>query len=1626
MKNLAFALAFICLLLASAMFGVPYMTKSSSARSNDLQISQKKLKIWDIPKLLQSHDSNNLQDFRNADKKSSDKSKIRTPKAIVLHSSNNNNNNNDDDNTKSKAAQPKAAQPKAAEVAPAPHVVAPPPPAPTVVAAPASPAAAQAVAVPVAASTNSESNIKGPVKFRFVNSFWTDNTPTGAIAAGATSANVTPSNLDPVAKVEVGPGEGASTLAVMLINQGFSDITAVTGSLDFPSGFKALVTPKNVDSSTSLATYDGVVNAGQTFVLYFPVTVQQNTKVGTEYHGSLKLRYFKLTEQSDKESRSTTLTVPFRLSGKVILDTVSPLSSSSSSPSSLVLIPVQNVVPGSSNVAKIAIRNDGSATATGVAVTVTGIGGSNIGSSAGNNPNNVVSNTNLTQNGLTQQIQQSSTSPIPTVSVGPKTFNIGTIQSNATAQIQPLVFPISSAGGTLQNLNLQISYNDAYGNKKTFNQLVGFQILPTSPQPGLSISPGLNISPSLSQSPPNVGSFSGNPTSVSSLSSFTSDPSTSLQKSPTSISAADTIPIISSIKDRDNDTKNNPVTPTDPPPSSSSQPIRLTAGKVQDLNFTLNGNNIGNSSNSITSLAVSLASQSGAVRILGNSQWNIPSIGPQSRQSLSTKVFASNSLIDTPVFFTITAQYIQNGQQLKTESFNLGAIVIGDIKINANNLAINYIGDTPNLVGSLLNEGNTAASFTSIEMLKQGQQQQLPLNRNSSVRFEPLSPQYIGSLPANSPTAFSIPLKISQLPFIDTTARNNKAVKTTVESRSQPATLLYPVSLKITYTDDLKNNHELVLNKTLILEPTQYQEILQTPAIGENTPESQQQLPAVINGFVDAYWADNTVASSTTNSQNISSASNSGTGSFPVPPQKEVGPGDGQSILAVVLSNTGFSDINGIVGYLSLPPGFSAATISNTGNSRTGMNSDSISSIQSQQQPSIASFNNIVKAGQTYTLYFKVRILNTATVGGHSALLKINYFKVPELQPGQYREQIVTIPFTLPGKVILDTVSKTNDLAPGVSNPTKILLRNKGTADAHSVVVTVTGISGNIISSSNGDSTGLVNANNIGNTSTTLEQQQLASSSSSTPSSSISTVNLGARTFDVGSLPVNGTAEIDPIIYPSYSAGGTLQNLDLQISYTNANGDTKSSDVSVGLRILPTPPEAGLSIGPSQPSPVISPNISNDGNNAGGNRTRPSTVPPTSKNNNDNSGLSISPSAMHYNDGLTHAIYSNIVYNFETVRNTPSTLTSLDTGITPVSTYYKPVSTGQNNNDSTNKSNNNSIILVAGKIENLNFTITNNNNTPITDAVVTLTPQTSSLEILGYSQWTLQSLAPHTNKQFTTQVFGSKSLIGSPVSFLVTVQYISNGQSKTGSFSLGANIVGDIKISINDVALNYIGGVPNLVGSLLNQGNTQALFTTIELVRNPFTSASSLRESSNHSSSASDGRNKAASMQPPALSPSSSSLPPPQYLGDLDADSPLPFSIPLDLVLSNNTSPGVYPVSFKVTYSDDLRNSHEVIIDKTLSFKPPQRHSANESQNFFGLFGGGNSSRTGRGQPPLFGIGIPMLLIIVAIITAAIIFLVMRRRRKPKTPIYDKSDTDIERFIDDSRLFDRNNDAQRD
>jgi hypothetical protein len=1494
--------------------------------------------------------------------------------------------------------------------------------------------------------------VKEPsVKISFVNSYWTDNTAVETVVAGSSSTRVSASPIAPVVKQEVGPGEGPSTLAIVLINRGAANITGVTGSLDLPSGFKPLIDPKKshvpgAHSDTALGSYDGVIRAGETFTLYFAINVLDNANLG-KHSADLKIGYFKLNGQNGN-SQSKTITVPFTLPGKVVLDAASRFSASSSNFSSVQTL---NLTPDVPNMVRLTIRNHGSATANGVIATISGV------TSSANADNNINIVTGNSSSGLVQQPSSSSS----TVNLGTKTFNIGTVSAGQTATISPVIYPSISAAGTVQILDLSISYNDAYGNKKTSSQLIGLQILPSSPQPGLSITP----IPSASQTytspfhsyPLSLfqSSLSYSPSSSSTITrsiAFSSPPLEGLTRSNGSIDTSAQLP----------------QRPSSSSSSNSSNPlIQIKAGKVQDLKFMINNNNIASINSavsipdSINDLAVSLSSQSNSVRIVGPSSWNLNSIKPQSQQELSTQVFASTSLIGSPIFFTVNIQYIQFGHQLKTASFNLGAIVVGDIKISVNDPNIRYIGNTPYLVGNILNQGNTPALFSSIEMVKQNQaalqqRQQKSLMssspspssstiKNSTITFlSPLSSQYLGSLAVNSPVSFKIPLKILQLPATISTEqknasnssltqnttvnaqRTNRTFSNIIDTKNDTTSGTYPVSLKITYSDDLKNTHELIENKSISFD---FQPIVQTGEkgqVGNRSGQQQiQQQSNLTNGFIDAYWAANMATSTGTNdftSNGNSSAILSST--LPVPPQQEVGPGEGKSVLAVVLSNTGFSDINGIIGYLTVPPGFSAAT-----------------------GTSIASLDNVVKAGQTYTLFFKLNILKTATIGTHSASLRINYFEVPELEPGKYSSDTFMIPFTLPGRVILDTVPRTTDLNPGISNTPKIEIKNKGTADAHSVIITITGMSGNSITGTN---SGIINNSPTITGNGSSDINPTGQTSNFSPTSSIATVNLGARTFNIGTIPVNGTAEISPIIYPSDSAGGTLQNLNLQISYSNANGDKVSSDVSVGFRVLPIPPDTGLSLTPSSNPSNVTPNTNSTNGQARNNNSAGLSLTPSSTSNIDHSSnrnvafLQFSHAAvpLNYNKNNNDAPLALIAYRTEEDDNVaflPSTTPALhlDRIVT---------TTNHNNNNNMNNDNNDvnetSLVLVAGKTEDMSFSIANNNNFPITHAVITLASQNSDLKIVGDSIWSLQIMNPHSKYGFSTKIYASTSLIGNPVSFLVTVQYISGGQSKMSSFNLGGNVVGDIKVSVNDLDISSVAGTPNLVGNILNQGNTVGLFTTVQMINQPFSSSqtglksasSGINQSSNGNSMTStpsqrhnEQLNASATGKLTSRSSTFNShnlipVTPPQYLGDLQPDSPLPFSIPLNI--DNGISPGSYPVSLKITYSDDLKNTHELILNKNLNVKPQHRQQRANDQGLtlFGIVG--NSSSRGAEDSRIFGI--PLLVIIIIAIIGAVaiaLILIIRRRRSRAASLgmsendqlvtEDDDNEDIESLIDD-------------
>jgi hypothetical protein len=120
----------------------------------------------------------------------------------------------------------------------------------------------------------------------------------------------------------------------------------------------------------------------------------------------------------------------------------------------------------------------------------------------------------------------------------------------------------------------------------------------------------------------------------------------------------------------------------------------------------------------------------------------------------------------------------------------------------------------------------------------------------------------------------------------------------------------------------------------------------------------------------------------------------------------------------------------------------------------------------------------------------------------------------------------------------------------------------------------------------------------------------------------------------------------------------------------------------------------------------------------------------------------------------------------------------------------------------------------------------------------------------------------------------------------------------------------------------------------------------------------------------------------------------PQYLGDLEDNSPLPFSIPLAIGIADNNSssslaPGNYPVSLKIIYSDELRNTHEVILNRTVSYSPPQQEEAPDQ----GFLGFGSSTTENRTTGSI----LPLLLIFAAIVAAAVVVIIIVIRRRSRT-----------------------------
>ena len=123
-------------------------------------------------------------------------------------------------------------------------------------------------------------------------------------------------------------------------------------------------------------------------------------------------------------------------------------------------------------------------------------------------------------------------------------------------------------------------------------------------------------------------------------------------------------------------------------------------------------------------------------------------------------------------------------------------------------------------------------------------------------------------------------------------------------------------------------------------------------------------------------------------------------------------------------------------------------------------------------------------------------------------------------------------------------------------------------------------------------------------------------------------------------------------------------------------------------------------------------------------------------------------------------------------------------------------------------------------------------------------------------------------------------------------------------------------------------------------------------------------------------------------------LPPQQYLGDLEENSPLPFSIPVDVGAAQE---GTYPVKINVTYKDNLRQLHTLAFDSQVQFVPEVSEE---------------DAAAGQGMD----MSIPIVIgVIVAAAIAAVVLVKRRKRNQLKSAITAKKSDDIESLLDSHR-----------
>lgn len=562
----------------------------------------------------------------------------------------------------------------------------------------------------------------------------------------------------------------------------------------------------------------------------------------------------------------------------------------------------------------------------------------------------------------------------------------------------------------------------------------------------------------------------------------------------------------------------------------------------------------------------------------------------------------------------------------------------------------------------------------------------------------------------------------------------------------------------------------------------------------------------------------------------------------------EVDPGDSRQPLLVLVINRRAESITGISGVLHLPEDFREH-------------------VKGTRDAGPATYLALVASGGSFNLRFLVDIKSGAKIASYTANLKVEYFWLAKDGKWETGSDSLDIEFRVTGRGVLSARLETPFLIPGIVNPLKIIVSNRGSTSATRLEVSVE----------------------------SPRTPQLAFRDSVTK-------------WLFKELGEGKETSIELNIYASIDSANRVFSLPLTLNYLDAYGQQKVQRETLDLQIGANQDDrvrinADLRVkgGSLQPGSTdhLTITIVNEGRDtvyaleaslnlpelvpapltlvgSSGYWLIPELLPREEKKleTSIHAGRNAAGAAfqlrvsLSFKDKYENAFHAQRVLGIRVAEETARAAFA--------------VSSTQ--------------VITAGRTEKIILKLTDLQGRGLRDVVATIRTNAEWITLLDRSRWHVGSISPSGEAEIVIPTFASdrtatgSSTLGRPITITVEIEYTdAAGTSRREVQSVGALIRGLTTISLMETSIQKIDGQLYLAGTLINEGNEEAIFTRVRIKAGADSVLVPLKET---------------------------------YIGDLGPNSPLSFNIPISA--RREITDQSLPVTIEVSFKDSLREEHTV------------------------------------------------------------------------------------------------------